>query len=183
MNYYFLAASLPSLSLEEEPPLSIEAFRITCGQHLSGRDNAVLNALLADKRQKSEPALACEWHNRETRIRNAVVAARAARLKAEAGPHLRPQAGISLFVENAVQDALSRPTPLTRDMALDHLRWREADEFAGHDPFALRAILSYAVKLRLAWRWAAMDKDAGIVKLNELINQPPGTDEAQEETA
>jgi hypothetical protein len=183
MNYYFLAASLPPLSLEEEPPLSVEAFLAICDVHLAPQDRATLDALLADEQKTSAPALVREWRNRETRIRNSVVAARAARLEVEAGPHLRPQDGISLYIEDAVHKALSRQTPLARELALDELRWDEADEFAGHNPFALRAILSYAVKLRVAWRWAAMDEDAGTTTLNEIINRPTGTDEVQEKTA
>ena len=183
MNYYFLVANLPELALDGDLPFSTETFRAMCAEHLSPRDLSVLDALLKDEAAEHAPALVREWRNRDTRIRNATTALRAARLKMDAAPHIRPQTGISFFVENAVNDAQSRATPLAREMALDRLRWQEAEELAGLDPFSLRAILSYAVKLRLATRWDSMNKDVGISKLNEIINRPPDNDEAQQETA
>lgn len=184
MNYYFLVASLPALDLEEEPPFAVETFHAMCAEHLSERDMAVLDALLADRQNGDPPVLVREWRNRETRIRNALVAVRAARFKVAPAPHLRPQEGISLLVESRVNDLQSRPTPLARELDLDRLRWQEAEEFAGFDPFSIRAVMAYAVKLRLAGRWAAMDADAGTAQLDQLVNREPGAaPEAREQSA
>ena len=60
-----------------------------------------------------------------------------------------------------VADAFARATPLERERALDRFRWRVIEELQGYDPFAFSGIMAYALKLRIAARWGAMDEEQG----------------------
>ncbi len=168
MNYYYLIASLPELALDRQPPLTLAAFEARCAEHLSSADLATLRELLAG-RQEGVHAFSVAWQRTETLIRNAVVRHRAARLKRDATPALRPVTGVELWLERAVAEALARPQPQEREWALDQLRWKALDDAAGHNPFSSNALLAYAAKLRLAWRWAAMDLEAGRRALDAFL--------------
>ena len=178
MKYYYLAASLPMLSMDASPPISLDTFRALCAEHLSAHDYRALEALLAGA---ADPhAFVGDWNRVETALRNACVRERAGRLKRDPVPFLRREADLDTAMARHVAAAFARRTPLEREHALDRLRWDLAEELAGFDPFSSRALLAYALQLRLAERWARMDPGAGDKTLESLVNREP---EAQEKAA
>jgi len=183
MNYYYFAASLPTLSLDERPPFSSERFRALCGSHLSRNDLQALDELTADggaaagaDSPRPAHAYVAAWRNHETQVRNAVARARGARHKRDAAPFLREADGFDLSVERAVSDAFARPTPLAREQALDRFRWSRAGELAGYNPFGTAAILAYALQLRLSERWAAMSAEQGRQTAESIVLRNPGNE-------
>jgi hypothetical protein len=173
MSLYFLAASLPMLSFEGEPPISLEDFRNRCSEHLSGRDQAVVEALLAENMTPSRNRFVSDWRDRETQLRNAIVKVRAQRKGLDAKPFTRPQEGFDSYIEKAVIDAFGRPNPLERERALDRFRWKQIEELAGFDPFTTNAILAYALQLQMVHRWAAQNPAAGRQQAQNLVSSNP----------
>jgi hypothetical protein len=173
MNYYYLAASLPGLSFDSPPPLSVEAFSRLCREHLSRADQRALRETQAGGRGPVSSRFARAWERRETRLRNALVRARAARLKRDPLPHLRPQDDVDTAVDKAVAEAFSRETPLAREQALDRFRWTQAEALAGYNPFAVEAILAYALRLGIAARWAGLAEETGQARAEEIVGQTP----------
>ena len=70
-----------------------------------------------------------------------------------------------------VTDALARPTPLERTVELDRCRWHVAEDLARRDPFGISAVLAFAVKLRIAQRWAAMSDETGRARVEEEVRR------------
>lgn len=171
MNYYYLAASLPMVSLGREPLLNSGAFRALCEEHLAVEDLAVLAALLDREGQGTTHPFVRAWRDRETRLRNAIVRQRAARLGIDAGTQLRPAEGFDLYTVKAVEEAFARVSPAERELELDRFRWAVLDELGGLNPFALTAVLAYALKLRLAERWSRLEGDEGRRRMDELVRQ------------
>jgi hypothetical protein len=165
MNHYFLIASLPLLHLGQRPPITLPAFLQTAEEHLPPGTMAVLRDLLEADGRHSADAFAREWFDSETELRNASVRLRARHRGISPDGFLRPQRGNRVYLQSAVADAFQAPNPLEREKALDQIRWRILDELAGLDPFSLETINSYALKLRLAWRWAAFDPEKGAALL------------------
>jgi hypothetical protein len=172
-EYYYLAASLPALVLGETPPLSSARFDDLCREHLAADDREAVEALRDPARGPCPHPFVAAWREADTRLRNAVARARATRRRRDPAAYLREQAGVDLFVEKAVADALARPDPLDREMALDRLRWRLADELAGYSPFSSRAVLAYAVKLNLAERWAGLSEDRAQARADAIVSRGP----------
>jgi hypothetical protein len=114
------------------------------------------------------------WHNAEVSIRNAAVRVRAARRKLDPEPHLRPQQDWNL--ERSVSDAMAKTNPLEREHALDRIRWKQAEELGGYSPFSSNAILSYAVRLKIANRWAGMSEEKGSATLQSVLSSTPSLD-------
>jgi hypothetical protein len=173
MKYYYLAASLPALALDQPPPFSFSGFRALCAGHLGDDDMAALDELDRPPAGPPRHPFVRAWAAAETRLRNAVARARAARLRRDPAESLREQEGADFFTEKAVADAMARPDPLEREMALDRLRWRLIEDLAGHDPFDGRAVLAYGAKLRLAGRWAALAEPAAWNFVESVVGRAP----------
>ncbi len=161
MNYYFLLASLPAFLAGELAPVSMEEFLARCDRELSPADRRELDAVLLADEDVAASCFAREWFRHERHIRNAIVHVRATRHGVDPGPWLRPVQGIDGFLAKAVGEAMARPNPLERELALDKVRWQALDDLAiGHD-FDLAAVLIYALRLQLALRLRGLTVEDG----------------------
>lgn len=176
-NYTYLGATLPTLVFGDPPPFPSAEFRRTCEGIMPPADLALLDAVL-EGRPSDRPGFARDWHDRETQLRNAVARARAAHAGTDARSYLREHGGYDVSVAKAVTDAFSKPNPLEREMELDRCRWRLAEDLARFEPFGLAAVLSFAVRLRIAERWAALKDETGARRVEELVDSRIGSTKA-----
>lgn len=167
-NCVYLAASLPALYFGDPPPYTPAEFRFRCQGVLDGDGLKALDAVLAGEPGPS--VFGAEWQARETQLRNAVARLRAARRGGEARQGERPHTGFSVTLEQGVADAFTKPDPLAREMDLDRLRWRTAEELARTEPFGLPAVLAFAVKLKIAARWSGMKDEAGRAAVGQVLD-------------
>jgi hypothetical protein len=171
MSYYYLLSSLPCISLESKPPISLDAFRASCADQLSAGDQRALEGILEKDLASVEHAhpFVAEWNARETQLRNASARLRAAKRQTDAGPFVRAHTGFDVAIEERVEDAFSQATPLAREQALDQIRWNVLDELVGPEPFSAAAVLAYGVKLQMTERWAAMDSTLGRARIDTAL--------------
>jgi len=148
--------------------MSMERFRALCAEHLDPRGMKAVDSLM-DPDMPPASRFVAEWRNRETQVRNAVARARAARAKKDASRFLREARGIDVRIERAVEEAMGRQNPMDREIAIDSLRWKLAEELVGFNPFSLDAILSYAVRLNLVLRRTGWKADDGAAALEKII--------------
>lgn len=161
MNHYYLMASLPALSLEGPMPIAPDALRAACAAQLDEGDNEIAAAVIEGRDTPAQHPFLARRQEWETQLRNAVARHRAARLKVDPSPHIRPVLGFDVYIEKGVADAVAKPDPLHRELALDQLRWRLIDESAGFNPFTFEALLAYALKLRMIMRWSELQVQRG----------------------
>lgn len=166
MDYWYLVSSLPYLRIGEKPPMGAEAFRAACIGWVEDDELAVIDAALENR---EPPMGAADWWNGEVQLRDAVVRVRAKNRGTDAASFIKPHDGFSVTIEKMVTDAFTRPDPLEQEMELDRTRWSLVDELAVADSFGFPAVLAFAVKVRIAERWAGMDEEAGTTKVEELI--------------
>ncbi|MGI6495750.1 MAG: DUF2764 family protein [Kiritimatiellia bacterium] len=174
MSLPFLIASLPSLSMDAPPPLSVEAFREACAQALPASQAAVVDALLDGA--PCDSSFVKAWRDVDAQIRNTVARKRAARRGVDAAPFLRPVEGFELTAMRAVEAAFDEPDPLLRERAIDRARLEALDRLQGPQPMTFEALLAYAVRLRIVTRWAACDPvkgDAFLQEISRLDGMPP----------
>ena len=178
MSYEYFAASLPSFAFGAPPPMAAEDLRAAAEGNLRAEDLAALDALLSGA--PSDHPFVVAWRDRDTQLRNAVARARAARLQrnaagaansADASRWLRPPGGWRAGVESGVAAAFQEPDALRRHRALARLRWDQAGELAGLDPFSAAAVLAYAVRLVLAADLGKADADAGLARLRRTAEE------------
>jgi len=108
----------------------------------------------------SDPATRA-WAQFSDLVDDAIVLERCAKARVDPQPYLRRPAGFRVDVAEGVAAAFEQPHPGARERALDELRWRLADELRVNDPDGFAALVARAVQLRLAWRRAGWDEDAG----------------------
>jgi len=159
--YLYLLPSLPRLQLGAPPPISGAELARRCRELLPAEDADEVAAALEGHLDGLESRAGRAWRHLETQLRNAVARRRAHALDTPAAPSLRSHAGYRVDVDAAVEAAFAESDPLRRERALDGLRWRLLGELEALDRWGLPAVLVYALRLRLAERWAIFDRDAG----------------------
>ena len=168
-EHWYLVASLPHLRFGEKPPMDGAGFRASCVGHLSGEEMATIEAILENREPKAGGTPAVQWWNAEVQLRDAVVRLRAKNRGTDGTQFLKPFEGFSATIEKMVADALSRSNPLEQEEDVDRIRWMLADELALTQPFGFSGVLAFAIKVRIAERWAEFDEEAGKEKVEELI--------------
>lgn len=184
MSYYYLLSSLPGISLEAKPPMSLDEFRVSCADQLSDDDQRALDAVLEQDFSAGEHANAfvAAWTARETQLRNAAARLRAAKRQTDAGAYVRTHTGFDVAIEERVEDAFAESSPLAREKALDRIRWHVLDELVGPEPFSTAAVLAYGVKLQMTERWATLDSEVGQSRIGSVLASDNEV-EAADETA
>ena len=170
MNHWYLVSSLPYLRFGEKPLVSREGFLAACTDWLAEEDVAVLRAAFENS-CSPDSEVARRWWNGEIELRNAIVKVRAKNRNTDAGRFIQPHEGFSLSIEKTVADAFARANPMEQEMELDRARWAQADELALSAPFGFAGVFAFALKLRIAERWAGLDAAAGQSKVEEFIEQ------------
>lgn len=174
MDYYYIVASLPHVELGSAPPLSKDAFLQQCQGVLSESKLAEVAAVLEGRIEECESGFGCDLVSSETQLRNAIARIRAQKQGADPRAYMREHSGFRGWIEKLATDAFARENPRERMLALDHARWRIADELAGIEQFSFGSVLAFAVKLRIATRWHELDKQRGSERIEEFIDAQTG---------
>ncbi|MFU8780363.1 MAG: DUF2764 family protein [Kiritimatiellia bacterium] len=182
MSYYYLIASLPALAMEQTP-ISEEAFHTRCQAELRPRDMQAVYAAEAtpDPDLATSQSFVRRWNDHEIQLRNTIAQTRAAKRQIDASRIMRTHGGYTTIIEDAVETAWNQPTPLDREKALDKLRWKLLEDIQGPDPFSFNVILAYALKRKIAQRWAVMDETTGWEKARTAFEQEPAGTNRQHE--
>lgn len=170
-SYYYLVASLPTLFLDEELPITPAEFMAACDRWLDTDDARDIHYLMDNHPERAQAACIHQWRARETEIRNTIARLRAAKVRMDAEPFLQPCRELDLFTEKAVAEAMGRPQPLERELGLDRLRWSLLDDLSRFDPFGLPAVIAYALKLKLVERWSALTVEQGRAAVEEYLTK------------
>jgi hypothetical protein len=179
-KHWYLVASLPYLRFGEKPALTADGFRHACKGWLSDAESAEIDALLENR----EPLNADDaWWNLEVQLRDAIVRVRAKQRGADSSRFIKSHSGFSATLEKHVADAFTRANPLEQEMELDRIRWSLADERELTDSFGFAAVAAFAVKVRIAERWAGLDEEAGKLRTEEMIDAATSLENEQETTS
>jgi hypothetical protein len=169
VSHYYLVASLPSLTLGDSLPIAEDEILDRCSRFLAAAEMDELRRILAGRYDECVTPFALKWLRAETQLRNAAARARAALRGVESAPYVKPNAGFDVALEKTVADAFSKSNPLEKEMELDRFRWRLLDDLVFAEAFEFSAVLAYALRLRMAARWARLTEDAGWTKLEENL--------------
>lgn len=169
MAYYSLVASLPHLSIGDDPPFTTEEYIDNCSRWVTEREADILRkVLLADP--DIAPCPLCKTiYALECQIRNASVRQRGQKLGVDFKEYLQPHEGFSGEIESLVKDAFARNDPLEIEEELDRARWKLADELVGQKMFEFERVLAYGIQLKIVERWSRMDVHTGKEKLEAVI--------------
>jgi hypothetical protein len=166
MSTYYLISSLPVINLEQRPSLTREDYLSQCRSQLRAADADASEALLFDL-PSSHPFVVA-WRDKETILKNAIAYARATKANADVEPWIRPTEGCDISYEVLVDEVFQLTDPLQRERGLDKIRWMIAESLQAYDPMDVTVALAYAIKLKLALRWATLDEAKGQATFEQL---------------
>lgn len=116
-------------------------------------------------------AHSAKWIDLETQLRNAMALARGGE------KHVRETAGLSLYWQGRVTAAFGEKNPLKRETLLDRVWWDAAAELTPlSSPLSPGALETYAVRLKIALKRAAVSKDAGNAAFDRLTAETRSPD-------
>ena len=168
MSVVYLLSSLPALSLDSRPAMTVPEFLAACRGELSAKDADACEALALDR--PGEHAFVRAWRDKEAVLRNIAVRNRARKLGRDAGRWTRPTSDCDLMLERLTDAAFQLEDPAQREKALDRARWAAVEELEGVDPISVKRVFGYAVKLSLAWKWSGLDEAKGMAAFETLTD-------------
>jgi hypothetical protein len=168
VEYVYFMASLPSLTLTAPPLLSSRDMVTAAGGVLREDHRQDLRALAEGRPQDARSPEARALVDAEARLRAALAKLRARRAGAESAGSAASRPLPDTGAANAAAGALALDDPLDRELFLDRYRWELLDAAAAIPGFGVQAVFAYALKLRLAEKWSAMNDEAGMAVVRSI---------------
>ncbi|OGV65355.1 MAG: hypothetical protein A2498_12580 [Lentisphaerae bacterium RIFOXYC12_FULL_60_16] len=171
MEYFYFAATLPRVTMDDPVPWSSSDLLEQAAMHLSEGDLSGLKELQGGPNTVAQHPVAQQWFGLEAAIRNAIVRHRSARRKVDPAEFIHPDTPLDTRTEQMVSAAFTAANPLERERTLDRYRWLLLEEMAGSNTFSTEAVLAYGMRLRIAERWAAFADDPGSALADTIVNR------------
>nr|WP_320021126.1 DUF2764 family protein [uncultured Draconibacterium sp.] len=152
----YLMTSLPSLSLGEAPPITIDEFNDDAKHQLSSRHFKALQSVDIQKLEskvgvKSVSSLINSIKEDLSEVREAKKQNR------QAKPERMP-------------NSLLKGNPMEREMNILHWQWEELKDIEAGKTFTLTEVLVYKLKLQLLERMNSFNKNKGAEILASVVN-------------
>jgi len=168
-HYYYLAASLSTLTPDCRPPLSNEEFLILCHQHVSSRDlKHLIDARIDDFVNQPTNAVTITWKVFDSNLREQLLNLRAPSLGRKISDFSRSEWDQTIFTTEAVRAVFELSDPLEAELALFDLRWRYLSEIDQLHFMCLENLIIYTLQLQLIESRHAMNQEYGISTLNAI---------------
>jgi len=169
MAYYYFAATLPRITFDGPNAINLERFSELCKGQLADSDmDAVTAVREGTEAAVCHPALA-EWVRQDNKLKFSIAKIRAARLKRDFTEIARESNEHDPELDKEVVEAYARHNPADRERVFDRLRWGYCEDIARFDSFAAEFIITYAIRLRIADRWAVMSTAKGAETLQKAL--------------
>ena len=167
-SYPYFISTLPSLAFGETPPMSSSEFIENSRAWISDADWQALKSAAYHENPAKNP-VEKQWENWEVTLRNALAAARAAKLGKDQAPYLNKSGSADSQMRSAVQEAVKAENQQKAEETIDKLKWAFLDELSATHSFDFNVALSYLLKLKILERWDALDEETGKEKLNKNL--------------
>ncbi len=168
-EYYYTVASLPMLTINQDPPITIDYFTETCRYTMSEQDfRTLMTAEIAPVNPSTQKTIEM-WQNWERSLRNELARIRSQKTGIDAERYLR-EGDTSTGVFDAAREAAGAVNPQAGEDILDNARWRYLDELESSHNFDLTKLIVYYLKLQIAERKKSMNTENGSEKYREIYN-------------
>ena len=168
-EYYYTVASLPMLTLNQEPPITVEYFLDTCSYTMNEGDYDTLTKAVSTPIGEAVHPTVEAWYSWERSLRNELVKMRAQKTEMDSEKYLR-EGNTSTGVFDAAREALAAANPKIAEEILDGARWRYLDELEVSHNFDLTKLIVYYLKLQIKERKRVMTDVNGEEKYTEIYN-------------
>jgi len=167
-HYYYLIASLPTLSYDMENPVSEEEFFGEYESVLTEKDYKILkSAKLIPLEEKSENVTLEKWNNWERSLRNELVRMRAGKKGIDGEKYVAGE-GFEAGIPEIAREAFQAPSPLDAESILNKARWDCLETLESGHYFDFAKIIIYFLKLQVVQRKLQISKEKGKTAFSEI---------------
>ncbi len=176
-EYYYTIASLPHLSFNEPPPISIKSFLALCKIELAESDFTILQSaeLFPHKKDKIPLTVLKKWYARERGTRNELARLRAAKLNLDPGIYIRGD-GDDGSCSRLAQEVFGVESPYAAEERLDRTRWKFLEELETGHYFTIEKLVIYSLKLQILQRRSFFNNKKGQEILGTIVHYKPERD-------
>ena len=168
-QYYFTAASLPLLSLETKPGITVDSFLSTCELHMTTSDFNILHnsSIKVPEDEESLTGVAKVCWNWEKSLRNELTKLRASNMGISSDQYLK--VGETVFDTHRIAtEAIKIESPLEAEAYLNAARLSFFDSLSVGHYFDLTFHVIYYLKLQVFDRISHFDSEKGYKKYKEI---------------
>jgi len=168
-QYYFTASSLPLLTIDSKPSITVESFLSTCELHATEKDyNILINSSIkvpANEEALSGVSKSCwEW---EKSLRNELAKLRSQKMDISSDLYLR-DGEVVFGTHRLAAEAFKIESPLDAENFLNAGRLDFLDSLSVGHYFDLTFLVIYYLKLQLLNRVSLFDSEKGFEKYKEI---------------
>jgi hypothetical protein len=159
-SYPYLISSLPMLHFGANPPFAFEDFLQTCKGLIPDKDFDIVSLCANEalwERPVSQETLKV-WIAFEVGLRNELVKIRSSRRKIEPAKYLRSDGSDDTALYHIAINSHRILSLIESEKFLDQARWHRLDELSFGHYFDLDALIVYALKLQILWRWEKVSR-------------------------
>ncbi|MGL1894132.1 MAG: DUF2764 domain-containing protein [Spirochaetaceae bacterium] len=168
-QYYFTAASLPLLSIDSKPSITVDSFLSTCELHLTDSDYNILknSSIRVPEDEDALSGVSKECWDWEKSLRNELVKLRAGKMELSSEAYLR-EGDPAFGTGRIAAEAIKCESPLEAENFLNASRLAFLDTLSVGHYFDLTFLVIYYLKLQLFDRVSLFDSEKGFEKYQEI---------------
>jgi hypothetical protein len=170
--YVYLLSSLPMLNFAAKTALSPQRFLRLCQDLIPEKDYTSLELCFDQALLRKNPGQATlsQWVAFESGLRNELAKIRASRQKTEAQKYLRQDIEYEAAAQHLASASHRIPHLLESEKYLDQARWQKLEELSVGHHFDLDALIVYALKLHILWRWERINQADKPAVLEDVLS-------------
>jgi hypothetical protein len=148
------------LNFSARPPFTIERFLGMCQDLIPDKDLEIVDlcfkASFLEEQVKQQTLK--QWIEFETGLHNELIKIRASRKKIDPQIYLRKDGYADAAIYHIAMNSHRILSLVESEKFLDLARWQKLDELLCGHYFDLDALIVYALKLQMLWRWEIINK-------------------------
>lgn len=170
-EYIYFVASLPSVWMDKEAPLSYAEFMEKASEQLSKKDYAELaKATFSHEEGKATSRIVQDWDRFNYRLKELMTEARAKKLGLGEMSCYKARSDRDAELEKKAAQIVAMKNPLQAEEAILSLYFDFLSSHQVSSQFSLEALIIYGLKLQIKEKVKAFDKEKGEAEFNRLYS-------------
>lgn len=168
-EYYYFVASLPSVWMEKDAPISYSEFMRQAKEHMSKKDYRDLELVSFNPEEgDASSKIAKEWNSFSYTLSEMITEERARRLGLE-NKEYRARCIKDKALEDKVRRLVENPDPLEAEKEILALYFDFLDKHPVASPFSTEALMIYGLKLQIKEKVKGFNRDKGKAEFDRLF--------------
>ena len=168
-EYYYFVASLPSVWMDKEAPITYKEFMRQAKEQMSKKDYRDLELVsFSPEEGTASSKIAREWYSFSYTLSEMITEERARRLGLE-NKEYKARCEKNKAIEDKVRKLVDNPNPLEAEKEILSLYFDFLDKHPVASPFSTEALMIYGLKLQIKEKVKGFKRDKGRAEFDRLF--------------